>query len=55
MRSRSLLAQVLAVNLLLVAATAVVAAVGVDAHGSSVTRGREAIVLGLAVDRHAAR
>ncbi len=49
MKSRPLLTQVLAVNLLLVAGTAVVATVGVNAHGSSVTRGREAMVLGLAV------
>ncbi len=49
MKSRPLLTQVLAVNLLLVAGTAVVATVGVDAHGSGVTRGREAVVLGLAV------
>jgi two-component system, NarL family, sensor histidine kinase UhpB len=49
MKSRSLLAQVLAVNLLLVAATVLVATVAVDAHLTTVTRGREALVLGLAI------
>jgi two-component system sensor histidine kinase UhpB len=49
MRPRSLLAQVLAVNLLLVAGTALVATVAVDAHLTSLTRGREWLVLGLAV------
>jgi two-component system, NarL family, sensor histidine kinase UhpB len=49
MRSRSLLAQVLAVNLLLVAATVLVAALVVDAHFASLFRGREMFVLALAV------
>jgi two-component system sensor histidine kinase UhpB len=49
MKSRSLLAQVLAVNLLLVAGTMLVATVAVDAHLASVTQGREAVVLGLAI------
>jgi two-component system sensor histidine kinase UhpB len=49
MKPRSLLVQVLAVNLLLVAATALVAAVAVDAHVTSLTRGREVLVVGLAV------
>jgi two-component system sensor histidine kinase UhpB len=49
MKPRSLLVQVLVVNLLLVAATAVVAAVAVDAHTRSLTRGREWVVLGLAM------
>src|SRR5947209_2341297 len=49
MKSRSLLVQVLVVNLLLVAATALVAAVAVNANLAHVTRGREAVVLGLAV------
>jgi two-component system sensor histidine kinase UhpB len=48
MKSRSLLAQVLAVNLLLVAGTMLVATVAVDAHFTSLTRGREWLVLGLA-------
>ncbi len=42
------LAQVLAVNLLLVAGTMLVATVAVDAHFTSLTRGREWLVLGLA-------
>jgi two-component system sensor histidine kinase UhpB len=49
MKSRSLLAQVLAVNLLLVAGTMLVATVAVDAHFTSLTRGREWVVLGLGV------
>jgi two-component system sensor histidine kinase UhpB len=49
MRSRSLLAQVLAVNLLLVAATVLVAALVVDAHFTTVIRGKEMYVLALAV------
>ena len=49
MKPRSLLAQVLAVNLLLVAGTMLVATVAVDAHLASLTRGREAAVLGLAI------
>jgi two-component system, NarL family, sensor histidine kinase UhpB len=49
MRSRPLLAQVLAVNLLLIAGTVLVATVAVDAHITNVTRGREAFVLGLAI------
>jgi two-component system, NarL family, sensor histidine kinase UhpB len=49
MKSRSLLAQVLAVNLLLVAGTMLVATVAVDAHFTSLTRGREWLVLGLGI------
>ena len=49
MQSRPLLAHVLAVNLLLVAATALVATIAVDARISGVTQGREALVLGLAI------
>jgi two-component system sensor histidine kinase UhpB len=49
MRSRPLLAQVLAVNLLLIAGTVLVATVAVDAQLTNVTRGREAFVLGLAI------
>ncbi|HUE27225.1 MAG TPA: sensor histidine kinase [Solirubrobacteraceae bacterium] len=49
MKSRSLLTQVLIVNLVLVAATALVAAIAVRANLHAVVRGREAIVLGLAL------
>jgi two-component system sensor histidine kinase UhpB len=49
MKSRSLLAQVLAVNLLLVAATVLVATIALDAHLDHVVGGREAVVLGLAI------
>jgi two-component system sensor histidine kinase UhpB len=49
MKPRSLLAQVLAVNLLLVAGTALLATVVVDAHFTSLTRGREWLVFSLAV------
>jgi two-component system sensor histidine kinase UhpB len=49
MKSRPLLAQVLAVNLLLVAGTVLVATVALDTHLSLVVRGREALVLGLAI------
>jgi two-component system sensor histidine kinase UhpB len=49
MKSRSLLAQVLAVNLLLVAVTVLVATVVVDVHVAGGVRGREAVVLGLAI------
>jgi two-component system sensor histidine kinase UhpB len=49
MKSRSLLAQVLAVNLLLVAATVLVVTVTVDFHLGQLARGREAVVLVLAV------
>jgi two-component system, NarL family, sensor histidine kinase UhpB len=49
MKSRSLLAQVLAVNLLLIAATVLVAAIAVDEHWASLLKGRELVVLGLAV------
>jgi two-component system, NarL family, sensor histidine kinase UhpB len=48
MKSRPLLAQVLAVNLLLVAGAVLVATIAVDAHISGVAQGREAFVLGLA-------
>ena len=49
MKSRPLLAQVLAVNLLLIAVTVLVATIAVDANITRVTRGREALVLGLAI------
>jgi two-component system sensor histidine kinase UhpB len=49
MKSRSLLAQVLAVNLLLVAATALVATIAVDERLSNLSHGREPVVLVLAV------
>jgi two-component system, NarL family, sensor histidine kinase UhpB len=49
MKSRPLLIQVLAVNLLLVAVTVLVATIAVDAHLTGVARGREAFVLGLAI------
>jgi two-component system sensor histidine kinase UhpB len=49
MKSRSLLAQVIAVNLLLVAGTVLVATIAVDTQLTNITRGREALVLGLAV------
>jgi two-component system sensor histidine kinase UhpB len=49
MKARSLLAQVLAVNLLLVAGTMLLATIAVDAHFGSLTHGREAGVLGGAV------
>jgi two-component system sensor histidine kinase UhpB len=49
MKSRSLLAQVLAVNLLLVVATVLVATLAVDARTTTVTRGREMFVFGLAI------
>jgi two-component system, NarL family, sensor histidine kinase UhpB len=48
-KSRSLLAQVLAVNLLLVAGTVLVATVAVDAHLERLFRGREALIFGLAI------
>ena len=49
MKSRPLLLQVLAVNLLLVAGTMLVATIAVDAHVGNLMRGREVLVLGLAV------
>ena len=49
MKSRTLLAQVLAVNLLLIAATAIVAAVALDERVGSAVSGREGLVLGLAL------
>jgi two-component system sensor histidine kinase UhpB len=49
MKSRPLLAQVLAVNLLLVGCTVLVATIAVDAHWGSVIRGREIVVLVLAI------
>jgi two-component system sensor histidine kinase UhpB len=49
MKSRSLLAQVLAVNLLLVAGTALVATLALDAHFTNLARGREIFVLILAL------
>jgi len=49
MKPRSLLTQVLAVNLLLIAGTAFVATVAVDAHLANIARGRDILVLGLAL------
>jgi two-component system, NarL family, sensor histidine kinase UhpB len=49
MKSRSLLVQVLSVNLLLVAGTGVVAAIALEHHTGSVYGGREVMVLGLAL------
>jgi two-component system, NarL family, sensor histidine kinase UhpB len=49
LKSRPLLAQVLAVNLLLVAGTVLVATVAVDTHVTYGMRGREALVLGMAM------
>jgi two-component system sensor histidine kinase UhpB len=49
MTSRPLLAQVLAVNLLLVAVTVLVATVAVDAQLTEITRDRQLLVLGLAI------
>src|SRR5690348_10869845 len=49
MKSRSLLAQVLAVNLLLVAATMLLATVALHQHVAGFTENRELMVLGLAV------
>ena len=49
MKLRSLLAQVLAVNLLLVAATALVAMIAVDTRLAPLIRGREILVLVLAI------
>jgi two-component system sensor histidine kinase UhpB len=49
MKSRSLLAQVLAVNLLLVAGTVLVATLALDLNVGEVARGRELIVFSLAV------
>ncbi len=49
MKSRSLLVQVLSVNLLLVAGTTVVAAIALDHRMGTGVRGREMVVLGLAL------
>jgi two-component system, NarL family, sensor histidine kinase UhpB len=49
MKSRPLLAQVLTVNLLLVAGTVLVATIAVDAHITGAISGREGFVLGLAI------
>ncbi|HUA47787.1 MAG TPA: sensor histidine kinase [Solirubrobacteraceae bacterium] len=49
MKSRSLLVQVLSVNLLLVAGTTAVAAIALDHRAGNAVRGREMIVLGLAL------
>jgi two-component system sensor histidine kinase UhpB len=49
MKSRSLLAQVLAVNALLIAATMLVAAVALDQRVGGAARGGEMLVLGLAL------
>ncbi len=49
MKSRSLLVQVLSVNLLLVAGTTLVAAIALDHHARSAFPGREMVVLGLAL------
>jgi two-component system, NarL family, sensor histidine kinase UhpB len=49
MKSRSLLTQVLAVNILLIGGTVILTMVAVNARLGSVVRGREATVVGLAV------
>jgi two-component system sensor histidine kinase UhpB len=49
MKPRSLLAQVLAVNLLLVAGTALVVTIVVDVHVHTLPAGRQGLVLGLAI------
>jgi two-component system sensor histidine kinase UhpB len=49
MKSRSLLTQVLVVNLVLIAGSVLLAAIAVNANLRGVVRGREAVVLGLAV------
>ena len=49
MKSRSLLAQVLAVNLLLVAGTMLVATVALHQQIAGITQSRELLILGLAV------
>ena len=50
MKSRSLLVQVLSVNLLLVAGTTLVATIALDHHGvGTALGGREMVVLGLAL------
>jgi two-component system, NarL family, sensor histidine kinase UhpB len=49
MKSRSLLFQVLSVNLLLVAGTTLVAAIALQQHAASAVGGREMVVLGLAL------
>jgi len=49
LKTRSLLGQVIAVNLLLIAATALLAAVAVDAHVRTVIGSRDLVVLGLAL------
>jgi two-component system sensor histidine kinase UhpB len=49
MRHRSLLIQVLLVNMLLMAAALLVATVAVDSRVGGITRGREALVFGLAI------
>jgi len=49
MKSRSLLVQVLSVNVLLVATTSVVAVIALDERVGTALRGREVLVLGLAL------
>src|SRR5436305_13804979 len=49
MRTRTLLVQVLSVNLLLVAGTTLVAAIALNEHVDSAVQGREMLVLGLAL------
>jgi two-component system sensor histidine kinase UhpB len=49
LKARSLLVQVLAVNLLLIAGAALLGAVSVNANGDSILRGREALVVGMAL------
>src|SRR5277367_6130140 len=49
MKSRSLLAQVLSVNLLLIAGTFLVALIALDERVGNAFRGREILVLGLAL------
>jgi two-component system sensor histidine kinase UhpB len=49
MKSRSLLTQVLAINLLLIVATALVATIAVNANAANLVKGRELVVLVLAL------
>jgi two-component system sensor histidine kinase UhpB len=49
MKSRSLLTQILAINVLLIVVTALVATIAVNANVANLVKGRELIVLGLAL------
>ena len=49
MRSRSLLTQVLTINVLLIVATVLVATIAVNANAANLVKGRELLVLGLAL------